>query len=97
MTKPKAAGWCTDGVWAGRLQNRWFLTVRDASVGKLAILSQWLCVMHSIKTGYLNSADHARGVARLAVGTGRFGCRFYCTIRRFAFVHITIGHAFCRS
>jgi hypothetical protein len=28
MTKPKAADWYTDGVWAGGLQNRWFLTER---------------------------------------------------------------------
>jgi hypothetical protein len=32
----------TDGVWAGRLQNRWFLAERDACASKLGVESQWL-------------------------------------------------------
>ena len=75
MTKPKAADWCTDGVWAGRLQNRWFLAERDARAGILANLSQWLCVVHFAGADYLNSAYQARGMASLAMGAGRFGSR----------------------
>ncbi len=69
MTKPKTADWCTDGVWVGRLENRWFLAVRDARAGKLAQLSQWLCVLHLVEAGGFNSANQAGGVAGLAVGT----------------------------
>ena len=73
----------TDGVWAGRLQNRWLLAVRDARAGKLASLSQGLCVVHFIRAGYLSSTNQARGMASLAMGAGRLS----------AFVQITVGHA----
>ena len=73
----------TDGVWVGRLQNRWFLAVRDACAGKLASLSQWLCVVHFIEAGYLNSTYQARGMACLAMGAGSFNCRF-------VFMHLTV-------
>ena len=86
----------TDGVWAGRLQNRWFLAVRDARAGILASLSQWLCVVHFVEAGYLNSTYQARTMASLAMGAGRFGCRIsriYRIIRCIVFVQITVGHA----
>lgn len=50
MTKPKAADWCTDGVWVGRLQNRWFLTERYAGAGICMHLQQRLCMYNFVET-----------------------------------------------
>ena len=67
MTKPKTSERCTDGVRAESLKNRWFLAVRDVCASKLASFSQWLCVLHFIETGCLNSANQTRGVACLTM------------------------------
>ena len=80
----------TDGVWAGRLQNRWFLGQREICADEFASFSKWLCVLHLIETGYLHSACQAGSMASLAMGAQCFG---WFVVRYFGFMHITVNHA----
>jgi uncharacterized membrane protein len=66
------------------------LAVRDAGAGKLAGLSQWLCVLHLIETGYLHSAYQACGMAGLAMGAQYFG---WFVVSCFGFMHVAINLA----
>ena len=80
MTKPKprvVSDWQesrhTDGVWAGSLQNRWFLAQRELGAGKQADVGEGRGAVRCDGTDDLNSTDQAHCMARLAISAGLRG------------------------
>ena len=80
MTKPKTSfihaadkSQRVDGVWAGGLQNWWFLAQRELGAGIQADVGGWRWVVRCDGTDDVNSPHQTCCMARLAISTGLRG------------------------